>query len=305
MKRLITGILAMSTGLLAQAQMLVAPGTTATLTVEYDYSAAGSKPDKYDPRDWKVSRKVSITAQLVADKQQPLPSMHPLDSAQQADMKGKQEKSKSVAKTMAPMAGDMMSIVAKCGEDEACITRAVQQYSSTVQMTPELKQAGADIKSIGETGPARYQMWKLVSQTGTYSVDETYNATTTEVGEGTSEKNTRSETRKGGGAMPGPSSGKSVSGAAVLEVDTVRKDIALSLPMMLGVPSVTRTVKSTVAGQSGTSQLPMPGLTGQPKTITVAIPAGLNNASGTETTKGTGAEGEGGTMKVTWRLRVQ
>jgi hypothetical protein len=305
MKRLVAGILAMSVSVLAHAQ-LVAPGTKATLTAEYEYSAVGSKPDRYDPRDWKVSRRMTITVQLVADKQQPRPSMHQPYAAAQADMKGKQEKARSVAKTMSPMGSDMLAIVGKCGEDEACITREVQKYSSTLEMTPELKQAGRDIDAIGKEGPPRYQMWKMVSQSGTFAADETYNAQISEVGEGASTRYTRNETRKGSGALPPPANGKSAAGKLVFEVDNVRKDIFLMLPVPLGLAMVTSTVRTTVPDQkSGTSQIHLGAVIGGFKQQTFAIPAGLNNAAGTETVKGAGPESEGGTHTVKWRITLQ
>jgi hypothetical protein len=305
MKQVVAAILAMGMSLLAQAQ-LVAPGTRATLVVDYDYSAVGSKPDRYDPRDWNVSRKVSLTVQLVADKQLSLPSMHEPDAAQQADLTSKQEKGRSVEKTMMPMAGDMMRIVTKCGEDEACITREVQKYSGNLQMTPELQQAGEDIRAIGQAGPLRYQVWKVVTQGGSFAVEEVHNAQITDAGEGAALRYTRNETRRGSGPLLPPANGRSPANNPQLEVDSSRKDVVLSLPVPLGVAMVTRVLKSTVPGEtSGTSQVPMSRAAGDFPLQTVAIPGGLHNATGTLTARAQGAESEGGTYTVRWRLTVQ
>ncbi|MEO6368217.1 MAG: hypothetical protein ABIP38_09525, partial [Steroidobacteraceae bacterium] len=107
MKRMIIGSLALCVGAMANAQ-LAAPGAKATLTVDYVYQASGSRPDKYDPRDWAVSRKVSVTTQLAAEKPQTLSSLRPMEQGQVADQKEQQKLAISASQKMAPMAGDMM-----------------------------------------------------------------------------------------------------------------------------------------------------------------------------------------------------
>jgi hypothetical protein len=85
---------------------------------------------------------------MVAEGVQPLPSMQALDAAQSADLKYKQSHAMSAAQNMAPMMGDIQAIVAKCGEDEACIEQAITKYGASMQMTPELEAAGKDIAEV-------------------------------------------------------------------------------------------------------------------------------------------------------------
>ncbi len=68
--------------------------------------------------------------------------------------KEQQKRAASASQKMAPMASDMMKIAEKCGEDEGCIERAVMAYSSGLQMTPELKSAGEDVKAAKPTATA-------------------------------------------------------------------------------------------------------------------------------------------------------
>jgi hypothetical protein len=300
--------MAFAAGGLAQAQLLVAPGTKGTLTVEYDYSAVGSKPDKYDPKDWRVSRKVSITAQYVADKQQPLPSLHALDTTQQANLQNKQTRAVAAEKKMAPLMADMEKIVAKCGDDDACIERQVMSYGSSMQITPDLKSAGDDIAAIGKQGAPRYQLWRLVSQSGSYALEETYNGQTADpICQAQPNKRcTRNEIRKGGGALPPPQNGKSIAGSSQLEVDGARKDMLVALPMPLNVLPYTRSVTGNFPGEK-TGAFPdvLTNILSQVKPLTVAIPADVRNVSGTETIKSPGTEGEGGTLTVKWRFSAQ
>lgn len=302
MKRLIAGCLASGLVSLAHAQLLVAPGTKATLTVEYSYVANGAMPGKYDSKDWKVRRTVTLTAKMEAGKQQSLPSVHQQDAAQQADMKGKQDKARSVAKTMTPMANDMLSIVSKCGEDEACITREVQKYGGNMQMTPEMKQAGNDITAIGKEGPARYQVWKLASLTGNYAIDESYSGQTTEVTEGPARKFSRSETRKGSGPIP---AADAKSAFAQFEVDSVGKDMILTLPVLANLVSVTRVVTSTVPGEkSGTSSMPVRSIGEHDDRTTANLAGGLKEVKGMQVVRQKGVEGEEGVLTVTWRVAL-
>jgi hypothetical protein len=149
-------------------------------------------------------------------------------------------------------------------------------------------------------------MWKVVSQSGTFAADETYNAQISEVGQNASTRYTRNETRKGSGVLPPPANGKSTAGNLVFEVDNIRKDILLMLPTPLALPMVTSSVRTTVPGEkSGTSQTHMGAVIGGFKQQTFAIPAGLNNAAGSETVKGAGAESESGAHSVKWRITLQ
>jgi len=305
MKTLLIACLAIASLGTAHAELLAAKGTKATVTVEYSYAAVGLKKDKYDPREWKVNRTMSITAQFAADKPQAMAQLRAPEAQQMADMKSKQATALSAAKKMEPTMNDMLKIAEKCGDSEACIEKEVAAYGNSMQITPELQSAGADIEKLGKTDGPRYQLWKQVSQQGTYSVDEYYKGQTADPAcmEKPRQRCNREEWRKGGGEIPLPP-GKKAAGGAMFEVDAQKKDIVMTLPVPMVPLTCNREVKSDFPDEpSGSSQC-MAQIGGSNKPLTIAIPGDLKNLSGTEQVKADGAEGEGGTVTIQWTLTV-
>src|SRR5262245_15277068 len=100
MKQVIVSSLLLAVGVTAHAELLVAKGAKATVNVEYSYTAAGSKKDKYDPREWNVTRKMQLTAQFVADKPQEMAQLRAPEAAQLADLQSKQKTATSAATKM-------------------------------------------------------------------------------------------------------------------------------------------------------------------------------------------------------------
>lgn len=303
MKHLPLAVFALVAAGNAQAQ-LVAPGTKATLTVQYDYRAVGTKPDRLDPKDWSVNRRISLTTQLVAEKPQPISSMRPMEAGQTADLEQRQQRGSRAATALAPMAADMMKIVEKCGENEACIEREVTAYGNSMQITPELKAAGEDIKAAGAQGAPRYQTWKPVSETITWSVDEVYHAKNADpiCASKPNRQCTRNETRKGGATLP-----PNTNSAARLDVDSQKKDLYIAGPPQPLVPMMfTQSVTTDhPEHKSGTSQVPFGGFTKAKGPWSAPLANSLKSASGTQQVKMTGAEGEGGTLTITWRFALQ
>jgi hypothetical protein len=287
----------------AQAELLVAKGTKATLKVEYGYSAIGAKKDKYDPREWKVDRSLTMTAQFEAQKPQALAQLRAMEAGQLADMKDKQATAISAHKKMTPMMGDMMKIVEKCGENEACIEKEIEGYGNSMQMTPELASAGKDIDKLSKVDGPRYQLWSLVSQRGTYAIDEFYSGQSADpLCENKPQKRCRrEETRKGAGDLPTPT--KKVAGSAQFEIDAQKKDIVMMLPVAMAPLPCMREVKSDFPNEASGSSQCLSGV-GATKPIMVTIPGDLKQLSGTEQVKMDGAEGEGGTLTVRWTLTV-
>ncbi|MES1164043.1 MAG: hypothetical protein ABUL50_13410, partial [Rhizobacter sp.] len=149
-------------------------GAKATLSVEYIYESDGRKQDKLDLHEWKVSRSASSVADLVAQAPQPLPSMQKLDAQQTADLNAKQAKGQSAAAKMAPMMDSVEKIMAKCGDDEACITRETQKMGFGMAGTPPMGQAMSaktDIEAASKQGAPRYQVWQATTLKGRYTID--------------------------------------------------------------------------------------------------------------------------------------
>lgn len=305
MKILVIASLATASIGVAHADLLAAKGTKATLTVEYVYAAVGAKKDKYDPHEWKVDRAVSLTAQFVADKPQEMAQLRAPEAQQMADLKSKQATAQSAAKKMTPMMGDMMKIVEKCGENEACIEKEVEAYGNSMTITPELKSAGEDIDKLGKTAGPRYQLWKAVSQKGTYFVNEYYRGKTADPAcmEKPGQRCSREETRKGGGDITSPP-GKANASVAKFEVDAQKKDIVLMLPTPMMPLTYNREVKSDFPDEASGASQGIASFRFDLKPLTVTIPGDLKTLSGTQQIKQDGVEAEGGTVTIKWTLTV-
>jgi hypothetical protein len=306
MRKLVVFLSGMAVCGAAHADLLVNKGAKGTLSVQYEYSATGAKKDKYDPASWRVLRTIKLTVPMTADPPVPASSLRAMDPAYAAEMEKKKGHIQDLHKTMAPTMADMMKIADRCGEDEGCIERAIQDYGKTMDKST-IEKGKSQAAAAGMMGGPRFQLWQPSSQKGTYAVDETYHAQTSDPACANKPKQrcTRDETRKGGGDIPAPAGSRNAA-TALLEVDSVNKDVLIKLPVPLGALTYTRQVTSDFPDEkSGTSQGTLPPMAGQQKTITVALPGDLRGASGTESYQLEGEGAEGGTMKVTWQFAMQ
>ncbi len=290
----------------AHAELLASQGATGILSVQYEYSSIGKRTDKDEPGEWRVQRTIKLIVPMTADGPQPLSSLRAMDSTQSADLAKKQAQIKDFHTKTAPMAADMMKIAEKCGDSEACVEKAVAEYGSKMNLA-EVGSLKADATALGKQAGPRYQLWQPVSQKGTYLVDETYRAQTSDP-LCTSKPNhrcRREETRKGGGDIPAPT-GMKMTSAALLEVDSMKQDVLIRLPIPLSALGYSRQITSDFPDEkSGTSSGTLPSMFGQQKSITAAIPGDLRPASGTQSFKVDGAEGQGGTLVVKWQFALQ
>ena len=290
----------------AQAELLVNQGVKGTLSVQYEYSSVGNKPDKYEPKDWRVQRTFKLVVPMKADLPSPAPALHAMDAAYTKDIEKKKGQVKDLHQTMAPAMDEMMKIAARCDEDEACIEKAIKEYSTTMDRST-IEKGKAQATAASTMGGPRYQVWQPVSQKGTYEVDEIYRGQTSDplCVNKPNQRCTREEIRKGGGAIPPPAGAKDGS-IALIEVDSVNKDIVIRLPAPMNTLTYTRQVKSDFPDEkSGTTSEILPFMHSDQKPVTFALPGDLRGASGTQTFKINGAGGEGGTMKVTWQFAQQ
>ena len=287
-----------------QAQ-LVAPQTRGTLSVDYIYESAGQETDaqQNDKRDWRVSRKVSVVAQMMAEKHSPVAALLPATAAEKKDLADRQQRAVSGAQKASPMMSDIQKVMERCGDDEACMQREAMKLAGT--MDPgAMRSAGEDAAAAGRPMSNSYQMWKLVAYTGTYSADEVYNNALADPDCLSAPRSqcVSQQTRKGSGPVP-PADGKASPLVAMMEVDGPGKRLHISLPLTAGKMPITRTVTGKVPdGKTGTfpDQLTVPWT--RIKAVAVSIPAGLNNASGTEKIKIDGQRGESGTLLINWRF---
>ena len=309
MKTLMIMAAALAASTTAQAQLLVAKGTKATLRVQYEYLVTGGKPDKYYPQEWQVHRAFDITVQLAANPQQPWSAFRPMEKQQVADMQNKQAHAAAALRKAEPTMNDMMKIVDKCGEKEACIHKAVTTYGLTQGASPQLQSARADIAAASRQDGPRYQTWRALSQTGTYTVNEMYRGQTADPAcmERPRARCNRQENRKGGGELRPPSGSRGSPSVAQFEVDSVKRDVFLKLPVPLSAMTYTREVNSDFPGEtSGFSQsvLNFPVLL-ELEPLTIAIPPDLRTLSGKEIIKVDGEGAEGGSLVVNWQFALQ
>lgn len=305
----------------AHAELLVAKGATAQLKVQYVFTSAGSyvAPSKESNSSWRVRRFVDLTARYVADAPQPFGVLHTSDAKQQADLASVQARTTSAAKKLEPVGMDMQAIAAKCGitmdgadvspaqekAQEACVEKAVSSYGNTMAMTPAIKSAGADIAVVGQAMKStRFQLWRETAQSGTYSIDEEHHRQVFEMTCTNVRVCKRDDIRKGGGAIAAPPGGKAVAGVSMLEVDTVNKDMTLTLPMPLTMLGYTQTVTTTIPDEKGgTTQTMLPGwMKGAAEPMTVSVAANATSVSGTRTIQVKGEGAERGTITVNWQF---
>ena len=306
MKNLIVFLSGMAVCSAAQAELLASKGAKGTLSVQYEYSATGKKADKYEPAEWRVLRTIDLVVPMRAEMPLPGPTLRPMDAEQTADLAKKQAHVKSLQTTLAPTMADMMKIAEKCDEDEACVEKAIQEYSKTMDMAT-INSAKADATAASSMGAPRYQLWQPVSQKGTFLIDESYRSQTSDplCLSKPKQRCSREETRKGGGEIPPPPGAKDTS-AAMLEVDSEKKDVLIKLPIPLSALTYTTQITSDFPDEkSGSSPGILPAMFGQQKSITAVIPGDLRTASGTQSFKVDGAGGEGGTLIVKWQFTLQ
>ncbi len=303
----------------AQAAPDFAPkGATAKLTVEYRFEAQGRKQDKIDLHEWKLLRSVELVAELEAAPPQPMPTMHALEAAQTAKLGRQQAQAQKAAGQMAPMMASAEAIMAKCGDDEACLQREAMAMGTALAGTPQLedaKRAGKDTAAVMQPDANRYQFWTGRTQQGRYTVDETWH-----VRHGDpicmrlpGARCTHDLARKGSGEL----ATSKASGMA--EVDLQGGTLMLTLPIPLAPLDVTET--QTTDEPEGTHETPTPrgpqpaklvyrmAADGSPTqaSLKVALKGGWRSQAGEQVVEmgagpWHGAPGTGGQLRVRWRF---
>lgn len=302
-------------------------GAKASLSVDYVYESTGQKRSEglYDPYNWRVKRSVTMAADLAAQAPTAMPTLQALDAAQTAQLKSQQGKSQAVATKMAPMMADVEKMMAKCGEDEACLTREAQKMGAALQGTPQMAAAMSARKDAQELTPGspRYQSWRATAQKGSYRIDESVHISVPDpiCVNRPRQRCTRDEVRTGAGEIPLPPEARkdprAAAGLAAVEVDTGKSTLTLALPVPLFALPYTETITSDEP--AGTHDTPTPkgprqkllhfrvnagGVT-HDKPITVALKGGWRSQSGEQAMNLNGEFGDAGKLTVRWRFSVQ
>jgi hypothetical protein len=305
------------------ADVFVPPGAKATLSVDYVYESAGKKRSEglYDPYEWRVKRTASLTADLAAQPATAMPTVQAIDAAQMAGLTGKVDKAQGVATQMAPMMADAEKIMAKCGDNEACITREAQKMGAAMQGTPQMAEAMKAKKGIDELSrqdAPRYQAWRPTAQRGTYLIDETVHISSFDLA-CPRQRCTRDETRKGSGEITLPQDAKRKKGEAAslaaVELDAGKNTLTVTLPAPLLPLPITETITTNEPkGETPTPKGPQPKLQGfrvnaaggymHEKPFTVPLKGGWRTQSGEQVMNLKGNFGDAGKLTVRWRFTV-
>jgi len=298
----------------AQAEIIYPKGAKATVTVEYSYQSTGQKvetPSDPDAINWRATRAVTVTSTLVAQPTLGVPTLHKQEAQQQAELAGMQKRTEQVIVQTAPMMDAAMAAYEKCGDNEACLELEIKKMSGAVEQS-DVKGAKKNVAAISATAAAmsdtpRYQRWESVSQAPSpYSIDEEKNIRSREPGCARNAKATctTQETLKGGGTLPA-----SNQGLAMFEVDSKNGDIALALPIPLGIvpATFTRTTDDPdKEAEQKKTQIAFPSLSGDRsgsmRTPLVVAIKDLRAAAGTLTFPMKGEFAENGTLTVKWRI---
>lgn len=310
----------------ALSQEIVPAGTKAILTVEYEYVSAGERKDKYDSNTWSINRMATVTATLKAEKPMTLPALHKMEQAQAADLENKQVAATRAAGAMQPMMNDVMALMAKCGEDEACLEREVAAYGmgNSEEINKTREQVAPDFATVAQQGPNRYQMWSATGrQTGAYEIAEKFKYVDADpicvVRPG--ERCTTTVERAGKGQIPLPPdmkpTDKRVAGAAMLEVDSSGKTMILQLPvpmMVLAFDELTISDDPETKNGSEKKHISFPAYKDVTRPITVPLTGSLIGKSGRETVQIKGASnnsrtldptaGEDGELVIRWSFKA-
>jgi hypothetical protein len=314
----------------AYAAAAFAPaGAKATLSVDYVYESAGKKRSEgmYDPYEWRVKRSANLVAELAAQPATAMPTLQAIDASQMAELQGKSDKAQDVATQMAPMMAGAEKIMAKCGEDEACITREVQKMGAALQGTPEraaAMTAKKDAQELSKPGAPRYQAWRPTAQKGSYLIDETVHISVTDpiCTSRPRHRCTRDEVRKGSGEIPLPPDAKKNPGAAAgisaVEVDAGKNTLTVGLPVPMFLLPYTETIMTDEP--EGTHDTPTPkgsqqkqhrfrvnaagGIT-HDTPFTVSLKGGWRSQAGEQVMALKGEFGDAGKLTIRWRFNVQ
>lgn len=295
----------------ALGQEIVPAGTKAVLTVEYKYVSAGERKDKYDTNTWSISRVATVAATLKAEKPMPMPGLHKMDDAEVADLQNKQVSATRAAQTMQPMMQDVMALMAKCGEDEACLEREVAAYGlgNSEEINKTREKAAPDFATAAQQGPNRYQMWSAMGrQTGSYEIAEKFKYIDADpiCMELPGARCTTTVERIGRGQIPLPPdmkpTDKRVAGAAMLEVDSAGKTMIVHLPVpMMVLAFGEQTVSNDPETKNGSEEktIYFPALKDTTAPLTIPLTGGLIGKSGRETINIKASSGEKRTLDPT------
>lgn len=297
----------------ASAAEFAAKGAKGVLSVEYLYTSSGKKADKHDSHEWRIRHSVSMSSELAADAPASQARLQAPDAQQMAKVDQQRAQAEKMSSQMAPTVAGVEALLAKCGEDEACIEREAVRMGNAMagqQPTRELLKTGAETSAVMQPGALRYQAWQSISLSGSYQIDEQQKFVTADplCMERPGARCHREVRRSGAGAVPPPAGTRdqAAAGFAAVESDSVGNTLFVRLPAPLNVLPCTEVITTDMPGASESGR---PGacqqlfqVAGKASPFTVALRPGSRQQSGERTLTIGGGGPEGGQLVVRWRF---
>jgi hypothetical protein len=291
-----------------------AKGAKGVLSVEYVYTSHGRKADKYDSHEWRVKRSVSMSSELAAEAPAALPRLQAPDAQQMARIDQQRAQAEKMSRQMAPAMAGVEALLAKCGEDEACIEREAVKMGNAMagqKQTRELLKTGAETNAVMQPGALRYQAWQSTSLSGSYQIEEQQTFVTADplCMERPGSRCHREVRRSGAGAVPPPPADtrkQAAAGFAAAEFDTAGKTLYVRLPVPLNVLPCTEVITTDMPGasESGTPRAcrQLFQVADKASPFSVALQPGSRQQSGERTLAIEGGGPESGQLVVRWRF---
>ena len=307
----------------AHATDFAPPGAKATLTVEYRYESSGKVPGnggaQFELREWFAKRAVDMSAELVAGKPLPMPSLQAPDAAATAKTQQQGAQLQKAQAQMAPMMAGAEAIVARCGNDEKCIEREVMKMGTGMAASPQLDatlKTGRDTVAAVQGSGDRYQVWRAAAQKGQYTIDGRAKRMYADpICMGLPQQRCLIDTvTRGAGDVPGVPGGR--GGPAAAELDLQARTITLVLPVPMGPLPYSDTVTTN---EPASYQVVAPGTHARQlrfvttsddriaaaQALTVALKGSWRSQSGEQVLQVKGAGADGGRLSIRWRFAVQ
>lgn len=295
-----------------------APGSRATLTVDYVFESKGHKANKYDAFDWQVRRTVTMVSELTAGK----PAEYSSTQAPEASHTAKTTRAVTQGEAIARHLGggsmaEVQAAFEKCGDNEACQQKVAMQMANAgaARSRQDTQRLARETESTMKSGSSRYQLWKATALKGRYEISETTQLVHADpiCMELPGARCTRRERRQGSGEVPAAQNVRSrdAAGFASAEVDNAKNTLSLALPIPLNALPYTETVstdepqRKAEAARGPRQKLYDFRSLRDIKPFTVALKGDWRNQSGEFSVNLKGEPADTGVLKVRWRFVTQ
>ncbi|MEC5400057.1 hypothetical protein [Uliginosibacterium sp. H1] len=294
----------------AQASGALPANSPARISVEYSFESRGRKAGQLDTVEWNVQRNASIVTTLKSRAASPYPALGPKDPAIAADTQRKQALAAKTQQQMQPMMQAAEQIMARCGDDDACVERESMKLGASINakggLSADEKAAGRNIAEISKLPEGSVQLFEGVSQQGSFRIRENVTILTADpiCHDRPNKRCKREEQRVAEAALPQAPAGKGT--ASLAEVSHNGGTLTMILPMPLNALMVEQTIQTDhpeQARESGRSQVVSPwSFTGD--TLTVKLKGDWRKQSGEQVSEVTDRAGLKGKLTVRWRFEA-